>query len=153
MQVHDFNGGIRPSGLFWTVQLPDDAVVVSADGRQLTVTVQDLALVDDVLRPVPVTFPATVSFQMEWRGKKAQKRRGRGLKVDATDPAAFLGRFRKAKATGTFSGATEGFTFASVDTPAVTSRFATLGTERNGVFLADGRRCAPCTRRRRWRSE
>ena len=148
MQIHDFNGAIRPSGLFWTVPLPDDAVVVSADGRQLTVTVQDLALVDDVLRPVPVTFPATASFQIEWRGKKAQKRRGRGLKVAATDPAAFIGRFRKAKATGTMSGAIEGFSFASVDTPPVTSTFATLGTQRNGVFLADGGRCTPCTRRR-----
>ena len=144
MQIHDFNGAIRPSGLFWTVPLPDDAVVVSADGRQLTVTVQDLALVDDILRPVPITVPATVSFQMEWRGKKAQKRRGRGLRVDATDPAAFLGRFRKAKATGTFSGAIEGFTFASVDTPPATSTFATIGTERNGVFLSADGRCGAC---------
>jgi hypothetical protein len=26
--VHDFNGGILPSGLFWVVELPDDAFKV-----------------------------------------------------------------------------------------------------------------------------
>jgi hypothetical protein len=146
LQIHDFNGGVAPSGLFWTRRLPDDAVVVSADGRQLTLAVQDLALIDDILRPVPVTVPATVSFRIEWRGKKARKRRGHGLEVDPTDPAAFLGRFRKAKATATMSGAIDGFSFASdVATPA-TSTFATLGTERNGVFLAQPGRCRPCAR-------
>ena len=152
MQIHDFNGGVRPSGLFWTRQLPDDSVVVSPDGRQLTLAVEDLALIDDILRPVAVTVPATVSFRIEWRGKKAQKRRGRGLKVAATDAAAFLGRFRKAKATATVSGAIEGFSFASDLTAPATSTFATIGTERNGVFLAEGRRCTPCAERRR-RSE
>jgi len=148
LQIHDFNGGVAPSGLFWTRRLPDDAVVVSPDGRQLTLAVQDLALLDDVLRPVAVTVPATVSFRIEWRGKKKQRRRGRGLKVAATDPAAFLGRFRKAKATASFSGAIEGFSFASdVATPA-TSLFATLGTERNGVFLSADGRCGACGRRR-----
>lgn len=148
MQIHDFNGGIAPSGLFWTLRLPDDAVVVSPDGRRLTLAVQDLAMVDDVLRPVAITFPATASFRIEWRGKKAQKRRGRGLEVAATDPAAFLGRFRKAKATASFSGVTEGFSFTTdVATPA-TSIFATMGTERNGVFLAEGGRCGSCGPRR-----
>jgi hypothetical protein len=144
LQVHDFNGGVAPSGLFWTRRLPDDAVVVSEDGRQLIVAVQDLALIDDVLRPVAITKPATVSFRIEWRGKKAQKRRGRGLKVGPTDAAAFLGRFRKAKATATMSGAIEGFSFATdVATPA-TSMFAMVGTERNGTFLVQTRRCGRC---------
>ena len=30
-QQHDFNPGISPSGLFWTVRLPDDRVEVDAD--------------------------------------------------------------------------------------------------------------------------
>ena len=136
MQIHDFNGAVAPSGLFWTVPLPEDAVVVSLDGRQLTVAVQDLAVVDDVLRPVPFTVPATVSYRIDWKGKKAQKRRGRGLKVTPTDPAAFLGRFRKAKATGTFAGTIDGFSFQSDTVTLAKSRFALVGTERNGTFLA-----------------
>jgi hypothetical protein len=136
LQIHDFNGGVAPSGRFWTVPLPEDSVVVSADGRQLTVVVQDLPLENDILRPVASTVPATASFRIEWIGKKAQKRRGKGLKVPATDPAAFLGRFRKAKATGIFSGAFEGFSFESDVTPPAKSRFAIVGTERNGVFLS-----------------
>jgi hypothetical protein len=117
LQIHDFNGGVAPSGRFWTVPIPEDSVVVSPDGRQLTVVVQDLPLENDILRPVPNTVPATASFRIEWNGKKAQKRRGKGLEVAPTDPAAFLGRFRKAKATGIFSGAFEGFSFQSDVTP------------------------------------
>ena len=146
MQIHDFNGAVAPSGLFWTLPLPEDAVAVSPDGRQVTVVVQDLALVDDVLRPVAFTVPATVSYRIEWRGRKAQKRRGRGLDVPATDPAAFLGRFRKAKAIGTLSGAIDGFSFQSDLVTPAKSRYALVGTERNGVFLsADApQRCGAC---------
>lgn len=143
--MHDFNGGVAPSGLFWTLRIPDDSVVVSPDGRQLTVVVQDLAMENDILRPVAMTVPATASFRIEWQGKKAQKRRGRGLKVSPTDPAAFLGRFRKAKATGLFSGAFEGFSFESDVANLAKSRWAIVGTERNGVFLSSPEvRCGAC---------
>ena len=145
MQIHDFNGGVAPSGRFWTVPIPEDSVVVSPDGRQLTVVVQDLPLENDILRPVPNTVPATASFRIEWRGKKARKRRGRGLTVPATDPAAFLGRFRKAKATATFSGAIDGFSFQTDVASPATSRFALVGNERNGVFLlSEEGRCGAC---------
>jgi hypothetical protein len=150
LQIHDFNGGVAPSGRFWTVPIPEDSVVVSPDGRQLTVVVQDLPLENDILRPVPNTVPATASFRIEWNGKKAQKRRGKGLEVAPTDPAAFLGRFRKAKATGIFSGAFEGFSFQSDVTPPAKSRFAIVGTERNGVFLSSPEvRCGTCGSLRR----
>ena len=124
--------------------LPEDAVVVSPDGRQLTVAVEDLAVVDDLRRPAPVTVPATVSFRIDWRGKKGQRRRGRGLGVPATDPAAFLGRFRKAKATAIFSGAIDGFSFQSDAVTLAKSRFALVGTERNGLFLSADGRCGAC---------
>lgn len=143
--MHDFNGGVAPSGLFWTVPLPEDAVVVSPNGRELTVAVQDLALVDDVLRPTPITVPATVTFRVEWRGKRRLVRRGRGLAVAPTDPAAFRGEFyRRTRARGTFAGAIEGFSFQSEPVIAK-SRFALLGRERNGVFLA-GEAAAGCRR-------
>jgi hypothetical protein len=139
---------VAPSGLFWTVPLPEDAVAVSANGRRLTVAVRDLPLVDDVLRPVPDTVPATASFRIDWRGKGRLRRRGRGLAVPATDPGAFLGVFfRRATARGTFSGAIDGFAFASDATRPARSRWALLGTERNGVFRSEPR----CGRCRVWR--
>lgn len=110
----------------------------------MTLAVEDLAMVDDVVRPVPTTVPATASFRIEWRGKKAQRRRGRGLAVPATDPAAFLGRFHKAKATAIFSGAIDGFTFQSDVARPAKSRFALVGSERNGVFLSAEGRCRAC---------
>lgn len=118
---------------------------MSTDGRSLTVVVQDLPLVDDVLQPTPGTFPATTTFRVEWRGKRKLKRRGRGLAVPATDPAAFLGAFfRKATARGTFSGAIEGFSFQSDPAVPAKSTFAMLGTERNGIFVSQATRCARC---------
>ena len=155
MKLHDFNPGVAPSGLFWTIPLAEDAVVLSPDGREVTLVARDLALLDDVVRPVPDTVPATASFRIEWKGKKAQKRRGRGLKVPATDAAAFLGRFRKAKATATFSGAIDGFSFQSDPAVPTKSRWALVGTERNGVFLSEDGRCGACgptgALRRPWR--
>lgn len=124
--------------------LPDDAIAVSGDGRQLTVVARDLVLLDDVVRPVPTTVPATVSFRIEWRGTKGQKRRGRGLKVPPTNSAAFIGRFRRAKATATFSGGIDGFSFQSDPNVPTKSRWAVVGTERNGVFLSEGAPCDAC---------
>jgi hypothetical protein len=55
--------------------------------------------------------------------------------VPVTDPAAFLGRFPEARATGSFSGSEVGFSFRSnpgADTDGTSAEF---GPERNGVFL------------------
>ena len=147
--MHDFNGGVAPSGLFWTLPIPEDSVVISPDGRTVTLVVQDLAMENDILLPVASTVPAQASFRIEWRWKKAQRRRGLGLEVRPDHPSAFLGRFRKAKATGFFSGAYEGFSFESDVVKPAKSIFAIVGTERNGVFLEESGRCGSCGTLRR----
>jgi hypothetical protein len=122
------------------VPLPDGAVTSSPDGRTVSVDVHDLAVIDD-----PGAVPATVSFQITWKGRHGRRRLGRGTKVPPTAAAAFLGRFfRVARATGSFSGSEAGFTFSSDPKPVPKSRFAELGTERNGSFLAAAARCRAC---------
>ena len=137
--VHDFNGGIAPSGLFWTVPLPAGSVVVAPGGKTLTVDARDITLIDTFTAPSFGNVAGTVNFQMTWTGRSGRVRRGRGRMAKAGTTAAFAGRFfKKANATGTFSGSQPAFSFTSGPT---TSLFAELGTEKNGVFLA---RCRAC---------
>jgi len=131
--VHDFNPGILSSGLFWVVQLPRDAFTVSHDGRRASLEAEDVCVLDSFQFLGPNSVAASVSFTVRWQATGPPERRGSGTAVPATDPAAFLGRFAAARATGVFSGSEVGFGFAGRgDTDGT---FAELGPERNGVFL------------------
>jgi hypothetical protein len=135
-QVHDLNGGIPPSGLFWVVQLPRNAFTVSHGGRRATLEANDVCVIDSFQIFAPGGVPASVSFTVTWEATGPRERRGEGATVPATDPAAFLGRFATARATASISGVEIGFSFRS--NPGVSSDrgFAELGPERNGVFLS-----------------
>jgi hypothetical protein len=131
--VHDFNPGILPSGLFWVVQLPRDAFTVSHHGRRATLEAKDVCVLDSFQFLGPNSVAASVSFTVRWQATGPRERRGSDSSVPPTDPAAFLGRFAPARATGSFSGSEVGFGFTGRGTTAGT--FAELGPERNSVFL------------------
>jgi hypothetical protein len=133
--VHDFNGGILPSGLFWVVELPDDAVHVSQDGRRATLEAHRLAVIDSFQFFGPNTVPATVSFRISWEATGSRQVRGRGREVPPTHPAAFLGSLLNARSDGWFSGSEIGFRFWSEPGADTDGTFAELGFERNGTFL------------------
>ena len=44
--VHDLNGGILQSGLFWTLPVDHDALHISDDGREAVLDVDDLQVTD-----------------------------------------------------------------------------------------------------------
>jgi hypothetical protein len=132
--VHDFNGGIQPSGLFWVVELPDDALRVTNGGRVATLEASHVCVLDSFQFGGATVVPATVSYRIRWEAIEPAQPRGRGLAVPPTDPAAFLGRFATARSTASFAGSELGFSFRS--TSASTDRgWAEMGTERNGIFL------------------
>jgi hypothetical protein len=136
--VHDFNGGIQPSGFFWTVEVPGRAFTFSRDGRHATLRAEAVPVVDAfTFLPIPPTnpVPAAVSFEVRWEATGPLMKLGSGNAVSPTDPAAFLGRFRTARATGSFSGSELGFAFESNPGASSDRGFAELGRERNGVFL------------------
>ncbi len=137
--MHDFTGGILPSGLVWTVPIPDESVVVSAGGKRLAVDVHDVAVIDSV-----GNVPSTVSFQMHWHGTGRARRRGLGLAVDSSDARAFLGRFFSAKAKGTFSGVSGALSFTSDPKPHEHTIFGVLGTEQTGALLPGAAICDAC---------
>ena len=54
--MHDFNGGIQPSRLFWVVDLPEGAFHVSNDRRRASLHASNVAVIDSFqfgLRMVP----------------------------------------------------------------------------------------------------
>jgi len=133
--VHDFNGGIQPSGLFWIVQLPDDAFRISRNGRRATLRAEGLSVIDSFQFGGPVSVPATISLNVTWTATGDRVSRGRGSAVTPSDPAAFLARFANARSTASFRGSELGFSFRSNPGVSTDRGYAELGTERNGSFL------------------
>jgi hypothetical protein len=117
------------------VELPGDVFEVSHGGRRATLEARDVCVIDSFQFLGSTIVPATVSFKVLWEATGPRELRGRGSAVSATDPAAFLGRFAPARATGSFSGSEVGFSFRSNPGPDTDDTFAELGPERNGVFL------------------
>jgi hypothetical protein len=135
-QVHDNNGGIPPSGLFWTVQLPDDAFDVSEDGSHAQLNAKHVPLIDQFVFEGPTAIPSTVSLNVRWEATGPRMPQGKGRGVPPTDPKAFLGEFALARSTASFSGTELGFQFKSdPNASSDPNGFAQLGRERNGGFL------------------
>jgi hypothetical protein len=135
-QVHDNNGGIFTSGLFWTVQLPDDAFEMSEDGTAAQLHAENVPLIDQFVFLGSNGIPSTVSLNVRWQATGPRVARGKGKTVPPDDMAAFLGEFAFARSTATFSGKELGFRFKS-DPGATTdpAGFAEMGSERNGAFM------------------
>ena len=134
--MHDFNGGILPSGLFWTLDVGKSGVEFRFDNRHATLHVRNLHVIDTFQFFGPNDTPAIVDFHVEWEATGPATPRGMGTSVNPTDPRAFLGEIATAVSTGTFSGTEMGFECSSNRGASTSPRgYAQIGTERNGVFL------------------
>jgi hypothetical protein len=136
-QVHDFNGGVLPSGLFWTVGVRRDAIRFTDNGRRAVFKVRDLPVIDTFQFGGAFMVPALVDFEVTWEAKGPAATYGSGKTVPATDHAAFVGRFAEAKSEVSCSGSELGFTFRG-EGRADHARglgWAHIGSERNGAFL------------------
>lgn len=131
VQVHDFNGGIAPSGLFWTVRVPDDALTIR--GWTARLHLEHQPVVDSFVFLGPDEVPATISCDVTWTGG-GEMMHFRPGSTDPTDPSNFAGHFRLAVAGGSFSGSETNFAFEAAGASSQ-GLFAELGRERNGFFL------------------
>jgi hypothetical protein len=133
--LHDNNGGIQPSGLFWAFEVPPGGLDVDNDGRSATLQVSNLPVIDSFQFLGTTQVPASVSFKISWRATGPFVKRGLGTAVPPTDAGAFSALFAPAFVQGSFSGRELGFSFKS--NPGVSSDrgYAQMGTEKNGVFL------------------
>ena len=133
--MHDYNGGIPPSGLFWTVELPPDAFWVSRRQKRARLHLRDFPLIDTFTFLGPNDTPAVLSMTIEWEALEDPVNLGSGTTVPETNPAAFLGRFAPARSTAHFSGRQLGFSFRSNPGVSTDGGYAEIGKERNGAFL------------------
>lgn len=130
-QVHDFNPGIRPSGLFWIVQVPEEAVVTR--GGTATLHIENYPVTDNLTFLGSAQIPATVSATVTW-STFGEVQHFRPTSSDPTAPSAFAGEFRLANTTASFLVSEAGFSAQSSNATS-SGLFAEMGTERNGVFL------------------
>ena len=133
-QVHDFNGGILASGLFWTVPADERNLWRSHDDRRAVLELRDVPVLDSFQFFGPNQVPATISMRVEWRAAAPFEDHGSGDDVPETDPAAFLGRIAPARSTGSFAGEEWGFACRGVGDTADRG-WAQVARTRNGRFL------------------
>jgi hypothetical protein len=134
-QIHDYNGGIPPNGLFWTVALPPGAFSMSENRRRARLHLRAICTIDSFVFAGVNSTPAVLDMDVRWEARGRAMQLGSGASVPPTDPAAFTGSFRTARATGKFAGTGLGYGFKPHGAATSDLGFAELGSERNGSFL------------------
>ena len=145
-QIHDMSPGIAPSGLFWTVRIPDRWVSVESDdlGEGARYQIKNLHLRDygKLANSLPFFLPpgtaqtppdrAVATFDLRWMGNLGP--------ADATDsgPNQFTMTGIMTHATMGWSASVPAQHFKFQSDAASTSHetFAALVNERNGSFFA-----------------
>ena len=134
-QVHDFNPGIQPSGLFWTTPIDRDSVQADVEDGSASLhlanqDVEDYGNVVNALKDGP-SVPATVNVDASWGNAP-----GQDLEVAVRNGTQmFRGEYVRNTATLVWSASESGFAFQS---DPLASGFAEVGVERNGVFFGRG---------------
>jgi hypothetical protein len=144
-QIHDFNPGIAPSGLFWTT-FPFPAANVQFNFGLGTASMQatNWAINDysnivnslgDQVPPIP-PIPATVSFTVTWTASGPPTK----LPNSSNPTTGFAGTFRDSSAQVSWSASEPAANFQYVSDPASTSTTISgvIGQERNGKFYPPG---------------
>jgi hypothetical protein len=141
-QIHDFNPGITPRGLFWTAFAPHNSVQVNLRAGTACLTVRHMPMQDyfdfknAVVGGGAQPTPAVVSFRVVWNAV------GNTMRFDNATQK-FRGVFRNASAQMEWSARSADVELQSA--PLVESRTelappplegwaAQLGWERNGTF-------------------
>ncbi len=128
-QIHDFNPGIAPNGVFWTVPIPRAAV--QSERQTAFMKVRDLDVEDyfNLFNALAdgASNPAQVTFTVRWSGFIKED--------DIKDPVnTFRAKLIEDTASVTWTAVSEGVTYRSVGDPTAVV-FAEFGEEENGVFF------------------
>jgi hypothetical protein len=132
-QLHDFNPGITPNGVFWIVSVPDEAVEIKGDS--LTIRFKDVPNVDQLKFPGGTgTAPVKVTFEATYT-KIGSPRRVRPTSRDPLSPFNWAGEMSMAINSGTFSMSYTDGSFSASGSFNSSGNFGEMGTERNGSFV------------------
>jgi hypothetical protein len=147
-QSHDWEPGIAPSGLFWTVPISDWAIDVEPGAGRARFHARDVAVTDyhDFFNAVfgggPTPVPAHVSFDVSWSGNgDRQKIRDEkfgfaGHYVTGATTISFKARNQRGEVI--YASDHAGQYNPSVDQGG--SGSPAVGHERNGVFFHEKHR-------------
>ena len=137
VQEHDFNPGIAPSGLFWTIPIEPGAIKFDPATGEASLRVHALKISDyhDILNSIglvdgPPPLPSRVSFDVRWAGH--------GAAVDLHDSTfGFMGHYVTGPATISFTGSNDDSDVVYTSDPIGQSNPGppAVGAEQNGVFF------------------
>jgi len=127
------NPGINPypTGLFWTIAIPPEAVQANPGaGRAIykveNLHIQDFGSLDNSFSGGP-GVPAIVSFEVRWQGVDQR------VNIDSPD-TDFRAEFVRGQARMAWSARVGDYTFQSAPIDTSFSDFAEMGRMRNGLF-------------------
>ena len=131
-QIHDYNPGIRRSGLFWTIEVPRRVVRVNLARARASMRMTDAAMPDyfDFNNSVTVARRperARVSFDVRWSGLIKR------LTVQ-NDAQQFNGQFILDDAKVEWSSHQPGFRFQSRPASESINLAAQIGRQQSGVL-------------------
>jgi hypothetical protein len=133
LQIHDFNPGITPSGLFWTIAIPEKSISLDFDTGKASFKVSDLDVEDyhDVVNALNdgPSVDASVSWDITWNHVL-----GRTKIRDVTNN--FEGEFVQTVAQTAWAGRTATAKFVSDRAATSVNEFSLLARERNGSFFS-----------------
>jgi hypothetical protein len=136
-QIHDLNpSDYHPTGLFWTIEIPDDGVEVHLGKGHASMEARNVPIFDygkignSLFGGAPRT-PGAVSFRVIWSGVNQR------VNIRNTDPVfgGFAGHFVRNTAQIEWTATTDDYTFVSAPLKTSSSTFAEIGEERNGSFF------------------
>ena len=134
-QHHDWEPGIAPSGLFWTVAISPSWVSFDTETGRARFRASNVALKDygnffNAIAKHPKNVkPGHVNFDVQWHGADDRQQL-------RDEKFGFAGTFVSGGASITFSARTEGSAVVYRSEPGGTKvLYAGSGMERNGVFF------------------
>jgi len=142
---HSWDGGLSPTTVFWAIHIPEGSSHVDLDAGTASLHVQNACVFDaftvpnsvmGVDRPVNQAKGIINSLEMEWSGiiKRASANEPvnqmRGSFVENTARIAVTATTPMTMVTALSNG--HGFRFVSDTT--ISSNFAQIGQEQNGIF-------------------
>ena len=130
-KVHDLHPAIRPSGLYWIVDVPTGGLEVAQDGRSATLRLRGVAVIDQPRWPAPAADvrPATMDITVQWKATDEEVRID-----DAARQLRFTGWKAIATAEARFTVPSIGFSWRSAPADTSTARFGIIGEEANGKY-------------------
>jgi hypothetical protein len=142
-QQHDWEPGIAPSGLFWTIPIDPSAIAVSPNSGHARLRGKGVAVSDyhnffnAISGPDPPRVPSHVSFEVRWSGD------GRRQKI-RDETFGFTGHYVTGATMVSFTASNDGSDVIYSSDPAGQynptvdvggAGSPAVGHERNGVFF------------------